>query len=125
MAEQETAKNEGGNKTLPKGAERPPGDIRRRVPKKQRTGPFVKYVGPAAQRIINPTHWKSLNLDEIKDPKAVHVWNVANDKMIEASRFSDEQLDYLLIDDLQPGSNAHSFLAVNFDKDGNLRQVEI
>jgi hypothetical protein len=38
---------------------------------------------------------------------------------------ADEQLDYLLVDDLQPGTGVHSFLAVDFNKEGQLEQVEI
>lgn len=112
------------NKVIPEGAEKPPGDIRRRVEKKKRTGPFVKYVGPASDRKIAPPSWKSLAIT-LKDPNAEHVWNVANDMMLEASNFSDEQLDYLLVDDRQAASNAHSFVSVDYDSDGNLIQVKI
>ena len=106
--------NKGGNKVLPKGAEKPPGDIRRRTgAKKRRTGPFIKYVGLAAERSIDAAAWGSLAID-LKDPKATHVWNIANDKMVEADKFSDEQLDYLLVDDLTTGG-VHNFLAVDWD----------
>jgi hypothetical protein len=130
MTEQKEAKTEAKaetkaeNKRLPEGAPKPPGDVRRRVERKKRTGPFVKYVGPASHRSINPTQWNTLQI-ELNDDEATHVWNVANDKMLEADLFSDEQLDYLLVDDKQPGTGSHSFLAVDYDKDGNLEQVEI
>mgnify|MGYP000922524918 FL=1 len=42
--------------------------------------------------------------------------------MIEVSAFSDEQLDYLLLDDTQPGGG-QSFLEMDYDADGNLVQV--
>jgi hypothetical protein len=114
----------GGNKTLPPDAQKPPGDVRRRVERKKRTGPFIKYVGPASHRIIRPHQWGTLQID-LKDKEATHTWNVANDKMIEADKFSDEQLDYLLIDDLQSGVGAHSFLSVDYDKDGNIVQADL
>lgn len=118
MAEQKTE-----NKVLPPDAEKPPGDIRRRTKKAVRKGPFVKYVGMAAQREITAADWATLDI-EIRDKKANHVWSIKNDKLIEADKFSDEQLGYLLIDDLTPGG-VHNFLGVDFDKDGNLIQVEI
>jgi hypothetical protein len=43
--------------------------------------------------------------------------------MVESSQFSDEQLDYLLIDDVQRGTNVHNFLEVDFNEDGQLEQV--
>lgn len=98
-------------------SQRPPGDLRRRVRKERREGPFVKYVGSAAKRDIDPPAWKSLNI-ELKDESATHEWNVANDKMVEANNFTDAQLDYLLIDDLQQGTNAHAFLLMDYDGDG-------
>ena len=125
MTEQQEAKAapaKSENKTLPKDAPQPPGDIRRRAPKPRREGPFVKYVGNASHRKITPAQWKSLGID-LADDKAEHVWSVANEKMIETSQFSDEQLDYLLIDDRQPGSNAHAFLEVDYDDKGQLVQV--
>lgn len=111
------------NKPMPADAERPPGDVRRRVAKKTRTGPFVKYVGPVSHRMIRPEQWKSLGID-LKDDKATHVWSANNEKMIESSEFSDEQLDYLLVDDLQKGTNVHAFLEVDYDGDGQLVQVQ-
>lgn len=124
MAEQETAPKT-PNKVLPKDAERPPGDIRRRNTgaKKQRQGPFIKYVGLAARRQIDPTAWATLNI-ELKDKKATHVWDLSNDKLVEANSFTDDQLDYLLVDDTSR-DGIKNFLAVDYDKDGNLEQVEI
>lgn len=113
----------GKNKALPANAQRPPGDVRRRVPKKQRKGPFVKYVGPVSHRMIRPEQWKSLGIP-LSDDSATHVWSVNNDKMIESSEFTDEQLDYLLVDDLQKGTNTHAFLEVDYDDDGQLVQVQ-
>jgi hypothetical protein len=113
----------GKNKALPANAERPPGDVRRRVPRKRRQGPFVKYVGSVSHRMIRPQQWKSLGI-ELKDDTATHVWSVNNEKMIETSQFSDEQLDYLLVDDLQKGTNTHAFLEVDYDEDGQLVQVD-
>jgi hypothetical protein len=124
----ETAKSEAkteskveANKILPPG-QQPPGDIRRRVPKKQRKGPFVKYVGVASHRQISAADWKTLSIP-LRDDGATHTWSVANDKMVESSAFTDEQLDYLLIDDVQRGTNTHNFLEVDFDSDGQLVQV--
>lgn len=107
--------------------QRPPGDLRRRGSRTKREGPFVKYVGPAAQREISGPAWKSLAIPlksdegqkegEERPVAASHYWNVGNDKMIESKHFSDHQLDYLLIDDLQQGTNAHAFLLVDYDKD--------
>jgi hypothetical protein len=124
MTEQKetTAAPKAENKPLPKGAPQPPGDIRRRSPKPKREGPFVKYVGRASHRKITPAQWKTLDI-ELHDDKATHTWSVGNDKMIESSEFSDEQLDYLLIDDRQAGSNAHAFVEVDFDDKGQLVQV--
>jgi hypothetical protein len=110
------------NKPLPKDAPKPPGDLRRRSNKPKRQGPFVKYVGRASHRKITPAQWGSLGI-ELHDPKATHQWSVANDKMIESSEFSDEQLDYLLIDDRQSGSNTHAFVEVDFNDKGQLEQV--
>jgi hypothetical protein len=42
--------------------------------------------------------------------------------MIPCSEFTDEQLDYLLVDDTQP-KGGHSFLEVDYDDDGNVVQV--
>jgi len=60
---------------------KPPGDVRRRAPKKVVKGPFVKYVGDASHRIIRPPQWKQLGV-QLKDEGATHVWSVANNKMI-------------------------------------------
>ena len=117
-AAESKAKNAG---TLPE-AKRPPGDLRRRTRKDHRDGPFVKYVGTAAIRKITPPQWKSLNI-ALQNDDAEHSWTVANDKMLEANLFSDAQLDYLLIDDLQQGSGAHAFLLVDYDSDGDDAQL--
>jgi len=105
----------------------PPGVLarRRRVARRQRQGPFVKYVGAASDRVIRPSDWGSLGFTP-KDKEAGHqqfMWNAKNDYLVESSKFTDEQLDYLLIDDVQHGTNAHSFLEVDFDEDGQLVQV--
>jgi|SRR6516162_8365939 len=120
--QQEAPKKATENKPLPKGSPLPPGDIRRRSKTPKRTGPFVKYVGQASSRRITPAQWNSLNIN-LRDANATHVWNVANDKMVESSEFSDEQLDYLLIDDMQVVKNSHAFVEVDYDKDGQLVQV--
>lgn len=112
----------GENKSQLPEAQRPPGDLRRRVGTTKRKGPFVKYVGAAALRKIGPSDWKSLNID-LKDKEVEHNWTIGNDKLIEADQFSDAQLDYLLIDDLQQGSGVHAFLLVDYDKDGQLVQA--
>lgn len=127
MAEQQTQQTEQQpkpkNKAIPKDAQLPPGDIRRKTRRERRSGPFVKYVGAAAVRTINPTQWHTLAVP-LKSDTATHTWSFENDKMIEAAHFSDEQLDYLLVDDLQPGRNTHSFLLMDYDEDGQLVQVE-
>jgi hypothetical protein len=111
------------NKPLPKDAPQPPGDMRRRSGKaSSRTGPFVKYVGRASHRKITPAQWKSLNIP-LKNDTADSTWSVGNDKMIESSEFTDEQLDYLLIDDMQTGTNAHAFVEVDYNDKGQLEQV--
>lgn len=110
------------NKPLPKSAPKPPGDVRRSGKSSKRTGPFVKYVGNASHRKITSPQWKSLGI-ELSDEGATHTWSISNDKMIESAEFSDEQLDYLLIDDRMSGSNAHSFVEVDFNDQGQLQQV--
>src|SRR6516164_2008941 len=100
---------------------KPPGDVRRRAPKALPQGPFVKYVGDASHRIIRPPQWRALGV-QTKKADATHVWSVANNKMLPVAEFSDEQLDYLLIAATQP-RGGHSFLEVDYDKAGNLRQV--
>ena len=110
MTEQkETDSPQVKSKPLPANAPKPPGDIRRSGKATKRTGPFVKYVGRASHRKITPAQWRALGAGFL-EAKGGHTWSVANDKMIESAEFSDEQLDYLLIDDKQPGTNGHSFL---------------
>jgi hypothetical protein len=116
-AKQPASTVESGSTNMPN---KPPGDVRRRAPKKQAKGPFVKYVGDASHRIIRPPQWRSLGID-VKDD-TTHVWSVQNDKLIPSEQFSDEQLDYLLIDDMQP-KGGHAFIEVDYDEDGNLKQV--
>lgn len=113
---------EGSNQSNLPVSQRPPGDLRRRTGTNKRKGPFVKYVGSAALRKITSPQWRSLG-KAFKDISDESVWSVKNDKMIEAENFSDEQLDHLLIDELQQGTNTHAFLLVDFDKDGQLVQV--
>lgn len=109
--------------TLPED-QRPPGDLRRRTAPDKRQGPFVKYVGNAALRRITVPQWKSLaGVNSENKDLTENVWSIDNDKMIEASKFADDQLDYLLIDDLQQGTNAHSFLYVDYNSDNELVQV--
>jgi hypothetical protein len=110
------------NKPMSKNAPQPPGDLRRRSKTPKRQGPFVKYVGRASHRRITPAQWKSLGI-ELKDEGATNTWSIANDKMIESSEFSDEQLDYLLIDDRQSGSTTHAFVEVDYNDKGQLEQV--
>jgi hypothetical protein len=103
----------------PNEASLPPGDRRRRSAKSERKGPFVKYVGAASDRIVHPHDWVSLSVDPGNAP---HKWSTDNDYLLESNQFNDEQLDYLLIDDMQPGGG-HSFLEVDYDSEGNLVQV--
>lgn len=101
----------------------PPGSRRAGNPVARRKGPFVKYVGEASHRTISSADWGSL--PGIVAPAGGFqdtTWEPKNDKMIEVSAFSDEQLDYLLLDDTQPGGG-QSFLEMDYDADGNLVQV--
>lgn len=112
---------------LTEGMPTPPG-VRerrsRRSARKRRQGPFVKYVGAASHRVIRPSDWATLGMTEkVQDPQRTDTWGINNDYLIEVSKFTDEQLDYLLIDDLQAGSGAHSFLEVDYDDEGQLVQV--
>lgn len=92
----------------------------RHVESKGSQGPFVKYVGTANKRTITPTDWRSLGIEA----KAGHVWNDTNDYLVPSSEFSDEQLDYLLVDDKLGGSNTNSFIEVKRDSvDGDLVEV--
>jgi hypothetical protein len=102
----------------------------RRVAREQRKGPFVKYVGAASHRRIHGHHWKTLAIEctKTKTDDGVetvdgHEWSAKNDFMIESSKFTDAQLDYLLIDDTSKATGAHEFLEVDYDKDGQLVQV--
>lgn len=132
----DTSKAEGANegagesrKVLTEGMIQPPGVIerKRRVRRERRKGPFVKYVGAASHRTITPTEWKAtagVGKDNLgKNPDTTHAWTTKNDYMIESDQFSDAQLDYLLIDDMQIGTGAHSFLEVDYDDQGQLVQV--
>src|SRR5882672_2573968 len=101
-----------------------PGSRRRsRTAAQRRQGPFVKYVGPASHREIEPSDWASLAIkpDQDAEPFSKVVWNIKNDKLVETKFFNEDQLDYLLIDDMQP-SGGHSFLEVDWveDADGNV-----
>jgi hypothetical protein len=112
--------------TLTDDMPQPPGvaERKRRVARKTRKGPFVKYVGAASVRVITPTHWNTLGFQDVpKDGFAQVEWTSKNDYMVESKAFSNEQLDYLLIDDMQAGGRAHSFLEVDYDSDGQLVQV--
>lgn len=104
-----------GRQVLTEDMPQPPG-VRerraRRVAKKKRKGPFVKYVGGASQRIITCVSWKTLAIP-LKDNNANHVWDMKNDFMIECAEFTDEQLDYLLVDDVTP-AGVHNFLEVTW-----------
>ena len=116
-----------GNQTrivLTDGMPQPPGVTARRTRRSQRErrkGPFVKYVGSASHRTIRPSDWKSLGIG-LKNGDATHEWNTKNDYMIESENFSDEQLDYLLIDDVVH-NGGHSFLEMDYDDKGQLVQV--
>lgn len=120
--------DETAHNVLTEGMPLPPGLKARRArrsAKQRRQGPFVKYVGAASHRIIRPPDWKTLGFKP-KDKDQGHQtfsWDPKNDFMIESSKFTDEQLDYLLIDDVQHATQAHSFLEVEYDKDGQLVQV--
>lgn len=120
--------DESARNTLTEGMPTPPGlsaRRSRRAARKTRKGPFVKYVGAASHRIIRPHDWATLGFTP-KDKEQGHptvVWDPKNDYMVESSKLTDEQLDYLLIDDVQHGTNAHSFLEVDYDGDGQLVQV--
>lgn len=115
----------------------PPGSSRRAgKTADKRKGPFVKYVGDASLRVITASDWASLvdvepktKRTEDKEGNATggfseSRWSVLdNERMVEASHFSESQLDYLLIDDMQPGGG-HSFLEMDYDSEGVLVQVE-
>lgn len=114
-----------GRNVLTAGMPQPPGVVerRRRRARKQRKGPFVKYVGNASHRVIRASDWAQLNFEEKSSKHDSEVlFGPKNDYMVESSKFSEEQLDYLLIDDIQPGGG-HAFLEVDFDEDGQLVQV--
>ncbi|MCV7103412.1 hypothetical protein [Mycobacterium palustre] len=74
----------------------------------------MKYVGTADKRTIQPHEWRTLGI-ELKDPKATHVWSKDNGFLIESSQFTDAQLDHLLIDEKQHGTNAPVFVEVDSD----------
>lgn len=120
------------NDVLTEDMPQPPGVLTRRAGRrsnrKKRKGPFVKFVGQSSQRTITYGDWKSLNIkikgeDAENGVRPQHEWDIKNDFLVEVSQFSDEQLDYLLIDDTQPGGG-HSFLEVDYDPEtGDLLQV--
>lgn len=126
--EMEIAPTSGARNVLTVGMPQPPG-VRerrsRRSRRKERTGPFVKYVGNASHRVIRASDWGQLGF-EGKEAGNEFLWGPKNDYMIESSKFSDEQLDYMLIDDIQPGGG-HAFLEVDFeeDDDGNRQLVQV
>lgn len=120
--------DENSRNTLTDGVPTPPGVKERRarrVERKRRQGPFVKYVGQASHRIISPADWKQLGFKPASKDESLNgiEWNPKNDYLVESSKLTDEQLDYLLIDDLQASTGAHSFLEVDYDEDGQLVQV--
>lgn len=89
----------------------------------KRKGPFVKYVGEASHRKISSSDWASVpGMAPPSGGYQTNLWEPKNDKMIESAHFSDEQLDYLLLDDTRP-EGGHSFLEVDYDDQGNLVQV--
>jgi hypothetical protein len=121
----ETPDTAGSRNVLTEDLPAPPGvrDRRaRRARRNERTGPFVKYVGNASHRVIRESDWGQLG---IKDGKEV-VWEPKNDYMVESKKFSEEQLDYLLIDDMMP-SGGHSFVEVDYEEDdeGNRHLVQV
>lgn len=88
-----------------------------------RTGPFIKYVGEASHRKISAADWSSLpGMEPPAGGYQDNTWEPNNDKMIECAAFSDQQLDYLVLDDTQP-SGGQSFLEMDYDSEGNLVQV--
>lgn len=88
-------------------------------------GPFIKYVGPCTRRIIRPHHWHSkLGKENVKDSSTTHEWSSKNKKLIPVSSFSDAQLDYLLIDDMQ-ARGGHSFVVVDYNDAGQLVEAEL
>lgn len=119
----------GARNVLTAGMVQPPGvqERRRRKARKERTGPFIKYVGNASHRVIRAADWGALGFDSKDEKNKLEVlWGPKNDYMVESSKFSDDQLDYLLIDDIQPGGG-HAFLEVDFDtdEDGNKVLVQV
>lgn len=119
--------SEKARNVLTEGMPQPPG-VRerraRRARRQERQGPFVKYVGDASHRVIRAADWAQLGF-EPKSKDAGHqefLWGPKNDYMVESSKFTDEQLDYLLIDDMMPGGG-HSFLEVDWDEDDNGNKV--
>lgn len=113
----------GTRNVLTSGMPQPPGVKARRARRKaraERQGPFVKYVGNASHRVIRAGDWGSLGF-EGKEASQEVLFGPKNDYMIESSKFSDEQLDYLLIDDMQGG--AHAFLEVDYDTDDDGNRV--
>lgn len=103
-----------------------PAASRRRAKAKARKGPFVKYVGGASHRVIRASDWGQLGFEPKGEVHQEFLWSPQNDYMIESAKFTDEQLDYLLIDDVMPGGG-QSFLEMDYetDKDGNTVLVQV
>lgn len=94
------------------------------TPKEARKGPYVKFVGQASHRIIRPHHWRQkFPTDKLKNPNATHKWNPGNGLMIPVKEFSESQLRYLLEEDTQK-RGGHSFLLMDYNRDGKLIQVK-
>jgi hypothetical protein len=55
-------------------------------------GPWVQYDGIATVRVITQSDWQEMGIDSDKEVQ----WNYLNKKRVPISRFSDEELQYLL-----------------------------
>lgn len=118
----------GSRNVLTDNMPQPPGvKLRRRVRRadaKRRSGPFAKYVGSSVLRTIRPQDWKTLGIELDKEATTrTDSWSIKNDYLLETSLFTDEQLDYLFIDDTNKVTGAHEFLEVDYDENGDLVQV--
>lgn len=98
---------------------------RRVADPRQSKGPFVKYVGIGTKRTIQSHHWKALGVPpkDGQDEHDTHTWELSNQFLIPVSEFSDAQLDYLLCDD-RDNRQAHNFLEVELNDDGEAVQVK-